>query len=104
MSKQGIYLGYPHKRRGIKVQTTIVKWGNSQGIRLHRSLLEMVNLTDNDKVDVTTENNSIIIKKASQKRVHIPLKARLKGWKEQPYELTDEDYTFLNMEAVGEEV
>ena len=85
-------------------QTTIVKWGNSQGVRLHRSLLKMVNLTDNDKVDVIAENDSIIIKKAKPERVHIPLKERLRGWDGKPYELTNEDYEFLDMESMGEEI
>ena len=86
------------------MQTTIVKWGNSQGIRLHRSLLEMVNLTDNDKVEVIAEFDKIIIKKAKPKREHVPLRRRLKGWKGAPYQLADEDRTFLDMEAVGEEI
>ena len=86
------------------MQTTIVKWGNSQGIRLHRSLLEMVNLAYNDKVEVIAEFDKIIIKKAQPKREHVPLRKRLKGWKGKPYQLTDEDRTFVNMKAVGEEV
>ena len=44
--------------------TTIVKWGNSRGIRLPKPFLESLNLSDNDIVDITTENNTIIIKKA----------------------------------------
>jgi len=86
------------------MQTTIVKWGNSQGIRLHRSLLEMVNLTDNDKVEVIAEFDKIIIRKAKPKREHVSLRKRLKGWKGKPYQLTDEDRAFVNMKTVGEEV
>jgi antitoxin MazE len=58
--------------------TNIVKWGNSRGIRLSKNLLDSVNLTDNDKVDVMVENNSIIITKASTRK-HRTLKERLSG-------------------------
>jgi antitoxin MazE len=47
------------------MQTTIVKWGNSQGIRLPKFLLDSVNLTDNDTVEVTAKNDTIIIKKSA---------------------------------------
>ena len=86
------------------MQTTIVKWGNSQGIRLPKTLLESVDLTNNDIVDVTTENGNIIIRKSEKKRVRIPLSERLKDWDGKPYELTDEDREWLDMKPVGEEV
>jgi len=50
------------------MQTTIVKWGNSQGIRLPKFLLDSVNLTDNDTVEVTATDDTIIIKKTENKR------------------------------------
>jgi len=50
------------------MQTTIVKWGNSQGIRLPKFLLDSVNLTDNDTVEVTATDDTIIIKKSESKR------------------------------------
>ena len=56
--------------------TTIVKWGNSRGIRLPKPFLENLNLSDNDEVDIITENNAIIIKK-SVKRQHKSIKQRL---------------------------
>ena len=56
--------------------TTIVKWGNSRGIRLPKPFLENLNLTDNDTVDVFTDNGSIIIKK-SVRYQHKTLKQRL---------------------------
>ena len=39
--------------------TTIVKWGNSRGVRLPKPFLEGLNLKDNDAVDITTDNNTI---------------------------------------------
>ena len=86
------------------MQTTIVKWGNSQGVRLPKMLLESVNLTENDPVDLITENGNIIIKKLKNKKEHIPLAERLKDWDGKPYELTDEDKQWLNMKPAGEEV
>lgn len=46
--------------------TTIVKWGNSQGIRLPKVLLENVNMAENDVVEVLSENDTIIIKKSKK--------------------------------------
>lgn len=62
------------------MQTTIVKWGNSQGIRLPKTLLDSVNLTDNDTVDVIAENGNIIIKKSENKKPHKTIKERLAGF------------------------
>jgi antitoxin MazE len=59
--------------------TNIVKWGNSQGIRLPRHLLDSVHLSDNDMVEIITQNDSIIIKKAANKK-HKTLKERLAGY------------------------
>lgn len=46
------------------MMTTISKWGNSQGIRLPKIFLESLNLHDNDTVEISTENDAIIIKKS----------------------------------------
>ena len=59
--------------------TNIVKWGNSQGVRLPRHLLDSVNLSDNDTVEVTVEKDSIVIRKASGGK-HKTLKERLAGF------------------------
>ena len=50
------------------MMTTIQKWGNSQGVRLPKTILDVLLLQENDPVEITAENNSIIIKKASRKR------------------------------------
>jgi len=47
------------------MRTTIVKWGNSQGIRLPKLLLDSVNLADNDAVEVNAVDGQIVITKAS---------------------------------------
>jgi antitoxin MazE len=41
--------------------TKIQKWGNSQGLRLARHVLEEANLSTGDNVSVTVENGVIII-------------------------------------------
>jgi antitoxin MazE len=56
--------------------TAIVKWGNSQGIRLPKALLQNINIAENDTVDVLVENGAIIIKKTSGKK-HKTTKERL---------------------------
>ena len=48
--------------------TTIQKWGNSQGVRLPKAVLELLFLQENDTVEITTDNDSIIIRKATRKR------------------------------------
>ena len=58
------------------MQTTIVKWGNSQGIRLPKAFLQNINLTENDPVDVILENEQIIIKKTNVK-IHKTTRERL---------------------------
>jgi antitoxin MazE len=56
--------------------TAIVKWGNSHGIRLPKALLQNINISENDTVDVLVENEAIIIKKAYAKK-HKTTKERL---------------------------
>ena len=85
------------------MQTTIVRWGNSRGVRLPKVLLETANLADNDLVDVVAEGGQIIIKKSKERRKHIPLSQRLKDWDGKPYEVMDEDKEWLEMMPVGEE-
>ena len=48
--------------------TNIQKWGNSQGIRLPKLLLETLNWQENEEIEITTQNNAIIIKKAAPRR------------------------------------
>lgn len=88
--------------------TTIVKWGNSRGIRLPKPFLENLNLKDNDIVDVLTDNDTIIIKK-SVNRHHKTLKQRVEQFygkdfetavKENSYEYEEVDWG----DPVGEEI
>ena len=49
------------------MQTTIVKWGNSQGIRIPKAFLNNIQIKENDPVDVVLEEEKIVIKKCTAK-------------------------------------
>jgi antitoxin MazE len=50
------------------MQTTIVKWGNSQGIRIPKAFLKNIHVSENDLVDITLSGEKIIIKKIKYKK------------------------------------
>ena len=58
------------------MQTTVVKWGNSHGIRLPKAFLQNIQVFENDPVDVILENEKIVIKKINN-NVHKTTKQRL---------------------------
>ena len=60
----------------IFMQTTIIKWGNSQGIKIPQAFLEDMQLAENDLVDIKLENEKIIIEKTNTKK-HKTTKERL---------------------------
>lgn len=67
--------------------TTVVKWGNSQGIRIPKTFLQNIQISENDPVDVILEKEKIIIRKRNIKN-HKTTKERLMefyGHKYQPY-------------------
>ena len=57
------------------MQTAIVKWGNSQGIRIPKAFLQSIQIAENDLVDITLEKEKIVIKKNAKK--HKTTKERL---------------------------
>ena len=80
--------------------TTIQRWGNSQAVRLPKVILESLFLHENDTVEIITDNDAIIIKKATRKR-------RAKKSLEERFEHYSGDY--INVEydwgkPVGKEV
>lgn len=46
--------------------TTIQKWGNSQGIRIPRILLEEIKWSENEQIEISIEDNKIVIEKAQK--------------------------------------
>ena len=60
--------------------TTITKWGNSQGIRLNKALLETVNLTENDLVNIIVDDGKLIIMKAEVKQPRKTIQELFEGY------------------------
>jgi antitoxin MazE len=58
------------------MQTTIVKWGNSQGVRIPKAFLQSIQIKENDPVEVILEKETIVIKKSEAKK-HKTTKERL---------------------------
>ena len=54
---------------------TIQKWGNSQGLRIPKPLLDALDLRENDRVELTQTGSEIHIKKAAAS--HRTLEERL---------------------------
>lgn len=63
------------------MRTTIVKWGNSQGVRLPKYLLESADIDESDTLEILADNNAIIIRKIVHK-VHKTIQERFKGFTE----------------------
>ncbi len=59
--------------------TTIQKWGNSQGIRIPKFILEAVNWNDNENLVVKTDNDKLIIEKAEKRKNIMELFADFDG-------------------------
>ena len=52
--------------------TTIQKWGNSQGVRIPKILLDSINWSENEEVSINIEENKLVIEKAkTQNRKNI---------------------------------
>lgn len=47
---------------------TIQKWGNSQGIRLPKIILDSVNMNEGDDVEIIIQSETLIIKRTAKKR------------------------------------
>ena len=45
----------------------VSKWGNSQGIRIPKKILKSADIELNDNVEISVQNNTIIIRQATKK-------------------------------------
>ena len=63
---------------------TIQKWGNSQGLRIPKALLDALGLRENDRVELTQADGGIHIKKAGFG--HRTLEERLTAFYGRPIE------------------
>jgi antitoxin MazE len=86
------------------MQTSVVKWGNSHGIRLPKAFLKSINIVENDHVDVTLDKNKIIIKKLETKK-RKKLEQRLFEFYGENFEMVVEPQKEYNWgKSVGKEV
>ena len=67
---------------------TIQKWGNSNGLRVPKALLDAVGLRENDRVELVQNHDSITIKKACPIQ-HKTLEERLTSFYGKPVEQID---------------
>ena len=65
--------------------TTIQRWGNSQGLRIPKALLEALGLRENDRVELAQTADAITIKKAVT-TPHKTLEERLSAFYGKPVE------------------
>ena len=61
---------------------TIQKWGNSQGLRIPKALLDAIGLQENDRVELTQTESGIHIQKAGY--THRTLEERLTAFYGKP--------------------
>lgn len=64
----------------IMLTCTIQKWGNSQGIRIPKALLNELNIRENEILSLEINNNKLIIQKRVPEKISIKkLFANYKG-------------------------
>ncbi len=64
---------------------TVQKWGNSQGLRIPKALLEALGLRENDRVELTQNGDTITVRKAAT-MPHKTLEERLTAFYGVPIE------------------
>jgi antitoxin MazE len=65
--------------------TKIKKWGNSQGIRIPKVFLENLRISEEDEVEIISDQEKIVITKARMSE-HLTLRDRLENFYNQPIE------------------
>lgn len=66
------------------MEAKLQKWGNSDGIRIPKSILKSLNLKTNDKVDLIQEQDKIIISRPVKK--HRTIEERFEEFNNLPNE------------------
>ncbi len=64
---------------------TIQKWGNSNGLRIPKALLDALGLRENDRVELVQTEDAITIRRAAPRR-HKSLEERLTDFYGKPIE------------------
>lgn len=70
-------------------QVAIKAWGNSQGIRIPKSVLDRLKLQVSDVLDIAVENDAIVLRKAFQ---HRSFEARLAEYNNKISVISDYDW------------
>ena len=64
-----IYMVYTICREVANMNATIQKWGNSQGIRIPKTILDGLSLKEGAAVELLVEGDALIIKPQSKKNI-----------------------------------
>lgn len=69
--------------------TRVQKWGNSQGLRLSKQVLDLADLAVGDEVEIIVSDSQILVKRASRPRYDLAeLVARIpKGYRAEEVDL-----------------
>ena len=62
--------------------TMIQKWGNSQGVRIPKVILDSVNWSENEKIVIIVDNGKLVIEKAKEEHKRKHIKELFKDYKE----------------------
>lgn len=86
---------------GNSMETTIKKWGNSQGIRLSKELLELIGAKINDKLNIQlNDKNELVLSKVVLEDT-ITFDSLFANWDE---EYDGGEFIWGDEEAVGKEI
>lgn len=70
----------PLQQLDFTTTSVISKWGNSQGIRLPKAVIDVLNLNVNDKLELSLVDGGIFIKKKPQYKNYKTLKERMEDF------------------------
>ncbi|GAY73843.1 AbrB/MazE/SpoVT family DNA-binding domain-containing protein [Lentilactobacillus kosonis] len=84
------------------IKKTVDRWGNSQGVRLPKDLLQQIGLDDpvGEEIEIDVRNNEIVIRKADHRS---PLEKRFDGFDVEEY-FNDQESREIDLgDAIGRE-
>ena len=64
-------------------KTAVRRWGNSQGIRLSKEIINRMNLKEDDEVSISIDDGKMIIEKINKPK-YLNLKERLEAFYNKP--------------------
>lgn len=71
--------------------TRVQKWGNSQGLRIAKNLLDEARISVDDEVEVTVQDGEIIVRPVTRRRGRYDLR-KLVAQMPDDYEPCEEDW------------